>query len=219
MSDEAKLEKIKDNIQEEIDLMDVEAMIQNNVTQFTFKDGLYRIRPLQYAEKQKAYKLKVDTYTKLLRDENNLLEEDLKKLYLRRGIDIEAMSSEIMNLEFKKKRLEEGLGKLLKEKKGETQLETLKEEITSLKHRQLEISIKKTNLLQSSIESQVTVELYQYITFLVTEKQTEGKDLGEGVKDPDTWAPAWATYDDYLKSPDGLVNRASFTVSLMIGQI
>lgn len=206
---EDKIEKIAKDIQEQIDVSEVENIIQNNVNEFSHNDEEYRIRPITYSERQKIYKLKLDKYTELLRDEDNLLDDDLKKIYLKRGIDVDAMTAEIITLDGRKRKLKEDLGKALKNKTSEKELEILKREILDLEQSQVALSVKKTNLMQSSIESRVLVYIYQYLTFLITEKKVEDK-----------WVRAWNSYDDFVNSADEvLINRASFTASVLIGQI
>jgi hypothetical protein len=70
------------------------------------------------------------------------------------------------------------------------------------------LSIKKTNLLQASIESQSLLYTYQYLTFIVTQKLVN-----------EQWVKAWETFDEFLNSPDTLVNTASFNASIIIGQV
>lgn len=199
---------MKEQIEKEVELAQVEEIIKTNVAKFEYEGKNYRIRPLTFQEKQESYKKKLQKYDELLASPDNLLEDQLKKKYKLRDIDIDEMSRQITTLEMKKYDLEIKLAKMLKDKDKEESILQLKEEIVDIKSIQMDISMRKINLLQSSIESQVLTYVYEYITFRVTEIFHDEK-----------WVAAWNKYEDFLSAPDGLVNRASFNATLIIGNI
>lgn len=207
-----KLEAITDNIEKEIDVVKVEELIKNNIGKFDYEGVEYRTRNATFKEKQEAYKRKVEKYTELLQNPKNLLEEDLRKLYKERGINIDDLTAQINTLEANKANLQFKLGQSIKENQDDSILETLKEEIDNIDREQMQISMTKTNWLQTSIESQVLIYVYQYLTYAVTEKLV--KDGEE-----ERWVKAWDNYEDFLNSDDALVNKASFQASLIIGQV
>ena len=199
---------MKEEIEKEVELAQVEEIVKSNMAKFEYEGQAYRIRPLTFIEKQGVYKKKLDKFNELLKEPSNLLEEQLKKTYKQRDIDIDDMTRQITTLEMKKFDLELKLGKMLKENDKEENINQLRDEIVSIKSTQMDISMRKVNLLQSSIESQVLMQVYEHITFLVTEKLNG-----------DSWVRAWETFEDFLNAPEGLVNRASFNATLVVGNI
>lgn len=206
---EETAKKIKDEIQKSIDLNKVEDLVKKSEIEFEYKKVNYRVRQPTFKEKQEAYQQRIKKYTELLQNDEFMLEEDLKAQYKKRGIDIDKMTSEINQLETDKSNFKFKLGKLLKEKKGtEKDKQALTKEIEDITSRQQLISIKKTNLLQFSIESQSLIYVYSYITYLITEKKVEDK-----------WVKAFGSYEKFTNSLDELVNRASWYASLVMGQL
>ncbi len=209
MSSDEQINKIKDQIQKDVDINQVEEMVKKNITEFVHKDVTYRVVLPTFQQKQKAYELKVERYVELLQDPKYKLQNDLKEMYLKRGINIDELTDKINALEGKKGPLEVKLGQLLHEKAPETDLTPLREEIKSIKEEQYTLSMRKTDFLQYSIESQVLIQVYRYLTFASTQKK-----VGE------TWVSAWDTYEDFLGSNDeNLITLVSFYVSLMVGPV
>ncbi len=206
MSNEDMINQVKEQIQKEINMSQVEELIKNNINEFEYKQIKYRVGTPNFIDKQKAYEVKVEKFTELLQDKRYKLQEDLKKLWLDRGINIDELTDKINNLEGQKNNLELKLGELLKNSAPDTDLVPLRDEIKAIKTEQYLLSIKKTDYLQYSIESQVAIAVYRYLTFAVAQKQ-----------DGEKWVPAWANYQDFLNEEEALVNTFSFYVSLMIG--
>ncbi len=200
--------EVKEILSESINMNKVEELIKSNITEFEYKGETYKTRLPSFKEKQKAYDMKVIKFTELLADEKYKLEIDLKKMYKKRGIDIDMMTAEFNTLETKKENLENQLGPLLKEGKSPEDCKELGKAIDEIKGEQYSISIKKTNFLQYSVESQVLIYVYRYLTYVVTEKKVEDK-----------FVPAWSSYKDFENSSEELINKASFNASLLIGQI
>jgi hypothetical protein len=202
------LEKIKAEIGSQVDLNNIEELLKKNEIEFEFLGTKYRVIKATFQQKNEAYKKKLEKFTELLQDSKYMLEEDLKAIYKKRGIDIDAITQQMTTIETKRTDLLYKLGEALKNKASEDDLKTLKNEIIKLQEDQQMLSIKKTNLLQASIESQSLLYTYQYLTFIVTQKLVN-----------EQWVKAWETFDEFLNSPDTLVNTASFNASIIIGQV
>lgn len=199
---------VKESIKQSIDLTRIEEMLSHNNLEFTFENSRYRVRKLSYKEKQQAYEKQVEKVTELLSSSNYDMEEVLKEKYKKKGIDIAAMDKQILTLEQKKQQYQLKLGELLTKQAKESDLQTFRDEITKLSEEQLNLSIKKTNLLQYSIEQQALVYVYSYLTFLITEKYENDK-----------WIKAFETYDDFTNASEELINKASAHATLIIGRI
>lgn len=199
---------IKNSINKSIDLNKIEEMLSHNNLEFEFENIRYRIRKLTYKEKQLAYEKQVEKITELLSNSKYDMEEVLKEKYKKKGVDINAMDKQVMTLETKKHQYQLKLGELLTKKAKDSDLEVFKDEISKINEEQMGISIRKTNLLQYSIEQQALIHVYSYLTFLITEKYEN-----------DVWMKAFNTYDDFINSSEELINKASAYATLVIGKV
>jgi len=205
-----KEEEIKE-IKENIDLNYVENLLQNNEIEFEYKNQKYKVRKPTYKEKQEAYQKRIAKYNELLEatdDKGKPLyktEEELKKLYKKRGIDLDELDNKFTALEQQKKLYQEKLGKALKEKKSDNELQDYKKQIENIIEEQKTISAKKTLLLETCIENQAIVFFYNYLAYLVTEKLENEK-----------WVRAFKTYEEFLNNDEELINQLVFHISLVI---
>jgi hypothetical protein len=214
-----KLNEIKKMLDKSLNLDEVENLIKNNEIEFEYAEVRYKVKKPSFSQKQIIYKKRIEFYTKFLKDENYLLEKDLKAEYLKRNIDIDAMQTKIYNLQLQKESLYLKLGENIKNNASDPELQLLKNEIQKINSDIQIITIEKTNLLEMSIETQVLIQSYSYLTFLVTEKYIKGKDLGDGNKEPDPgWVKVWNNYEDFLASDEILINKSSFYTSLLVGR-
>lgn len=198
--------QIKEQVKREVDTNQVDELIKNNATEFEHKGVTYKVGLPSFSDKQKAYEVKVEKFTELLQDKRYKLQADLKKIWMERGIDIDAITAKINTLEGRKADLDLKLGALLKDKAPEEDCKALRDEIQAIKLEQYDLSIEKTDYLQYSIESQVLISVYRYLTYAVTKKK-----IGE------VWVKAWDSYQQFLEAEDELVNKVSFYVSLITG--
>jgi len=199
---------IKNNIAKSIDLTRIEDMLSNNNVEFESDNVRYRVRKLSYKEKQCAYEKQVEKVTELLSNDKYDMEEILKEKYKKKGIDIVEMDKQMLTLENKKHQYQLKLGELLTKQAKDSDLDVFKNEITKLNEEQISISIRKTNLLQYSIEQQALIYVYSYLTFLITEKYEN-----------DVWVKAFKTYDDFVNAEEELIHKASAHATLVIGRI
>ena len=206
--------KIKEDVEKSIDLSKIEEMISKNEIEFFNNGTKYRVRKTTYKEKQQAYQQQVEKTMELLDNDAYMMEDMLKDKYKKKGIDIDKMTQQMTGLEIKKTDYQLKLGKLLKEKAQEKDLQTYRNEIIKIQEEQLLISIKKTNLLQYSVEHQTLIYVYSYITYLILEKDEATDDEKE-----DKWVKAFKTYDEFANSEEKLINEASAKAALIVGRI
>lgn len=166
-----------------------EQNIQNNEIVFEHEGTEYRVRKSNYNEKQKANDFRMKKYVELLRNEDCLLEKDLRELYKKRGIDIGDMDKEILELSKQQQDLMLELGKAIKEDKNKTELEDYKNEIVNILSSIQGLNQEKQRLLEISLENRLLTEVYSYLIWLVSEKKVDGK-----------WVQVWDEYEDFMSS-------------------
>lgn len=210
MEDKVKemTEKVANAMNEDL----VERVLTDNKFQFEIDGVKYRVRKPTFSEKQLGFKKKISKFTELMRDKDEkgepkyLLEKDWIKQYKDRNIDIEDMDNQIFKLEKQKQSLDMILGKEIEKKSSEDDLKKVRDEIYNIQLEQTAISIQKTNLLQFSIEYQLNVYLYSFLTTQVSEKEVDGK-----------WVKVWNSYEEFENSSDEeLVNRVTLNATLLM---
>jgi len=199
-----EIQKIKTKVQKIIDFDRIEELLMNNKVEFDYDEVKYKVDRPSFKQKQEVNDKRMEKYTLLLQNEKFLLEEDLIKLYKKRGIDIEAMNKNYDEMEKQKSNLLFELGKAIKDKKPESVLQPYRDEISKLNTQQEEIAMRKAVLLDSSIESQINIYTYSYLAYLITEKSVNNK-----------WVRAWDNYDSFLNSEETLITTAVMHASLL----
>lgn len=200
------IKEITEIINKGVDLAMLEESLQNNVFEVEIDGTQYRVKKPGFSQKQAVYEAKMKKISVLIKEGELMFERDLRKSLKDRNVDIDQIEKDIIELEKKKKYTQELLGKALAEKRGDDELIALRDSIESMQTEQADLSIAKTQYLQMSIEHQVLIFSYSYLTTLVTEKLVD-----------DTWVKVWPTYDDFKKEEnESLVNKLSLYASLMI---
>ena len=161
------MEMLKDN--ENVAL--AETAIQNNQIEFTEGEIKYRVRKTTMQEKQEANKFRMKRYIELLKDPDTLLERDLKKLYKNKGIDIDDIEKQYIELDKQQKVLMLDLGKAIKENRPKPELEKYKEEIITVSNTMQGLTQEKQGLLEYSLENRILMEVYSYMIWMIAEKQ------------------------------------------------
>lgn len=200
------LEKIQKEINEAIDIYKIEDLLKNNEYVFELKGVTYKIRKPTFKEKEEAFQKKLEKYVELLKDDKYVLEEDLKKLYLKRGVDINDIQRKVDNKLRERDQFMLKLGKAIKDKAPDNELQTYKTQIEDMSREINTLTIEKTNLLGPSIENQCMIYFFVYLTYLITEK-----------KDGEKWIKVWKDFTEYQSSDVELVNKASFYASIIGG--
>jgi len=206
MTEETKAEAAMSKMKELLDMNDLENIIQSNEQTFDLDEVTYRLKKPTYKQRQEAYKKRIEKYTEFLKDKSYLLEEDLKKLYLERGLDTDEILKMIKNKGDRRNSIMLQLGEAIAHNAPDNELETLKEEIKLLNDEIQQLSIKRTVLFDTSLEQQVMIHTISYLTYLITEK-----------KEGENWVRAWNTYDEFENAPEKLINHTTYYVTLMSG--
>uniref|UniRef100_A0A6M3K6R6 Uncharacterized protein n=1 Tax=viral metagenome TaxID=1070528 RepID=A0A6M3K6R6_9ZZZZ len=195
-----------DKVNDLLNLNEIADLVKSNEKIFEVNNISYRIKKPSYKQRQEVYKKKMEKYIDFLKDEKYLLEKDLKILYSKRGIDIDKMNIELENKMRRRDEMMIKLGEAIKNKSGDNDLQILKREIESMNDEIQILAVEKSNLLDPSIEKQVSIFIYSYFTFVLAEK-----------KDGENWLKVWNTYEDYENGEQELINRFSFYTTMMIG--
>lgn len=201
---EVKIEQIKKDTEDIVQADFINEMIKNNYIEFEVNNVKYRANKPSFKDKQKANQEKTKKFIAMLKDSEAMLEVDLIKLYATRGISIAELDDEFAVLKKQKEDLSLKLGQALTEGKPKEELDVFKKEIDFIVGKQSDLMIKKSVLLDASLESQLMVFIYTYLGYLVTQKLENDK-----------WVTAWATYDDFLKEEESVVNKVVWYSSLL----
>jgi hypothetical protein len=205
------VQSTEEKLQEVLDTGFVEKALQSNIVEFEHKEINYRIRKPTFKEREETNKTRAEKQIKLLKEKDEqgiykyLSEEDLRKLYKDRGVDINELEGKIENLKLQQELTLKKLGKALADKASDKELNLLKEEIETIKSQLRKASIKMTDLFDCSIEQQVLIYTYSYLTYLILEK-----------KEGDKWIRAFKSYNEYLEADEKLVNQASVISSIIL---
>jgi len=203
VSSEAKT-KVETDLQEMLVAAAAEETIKTNEIEFEYDNQHYRIKKPTNRIRLKLNERRLEKYHELLKDSRYKFEDDLKKIYNEKGLNIDDLTREFNSLELRKKTIQQKIGDMLKTTAvSNPDLSSFSSEIEEIVRKEYEISVKKNSLLEFSIENQLTLFTYSYLTFLVTEKQ-EGE----------SWKPVWTSYEEYLDTEEGLINRAVFYMTL-----
>jgi len=205
-NNETTIKEVQDKLKDILNLNEMENLIKSNEIEFDYKDTKYRVKKPTFSQKQEAYKKRVEKFTELIQDPKYILESDLKITYLKRNVDIDAMTREMLELIQKRDKLMVELGGVIKDKGTESELKQYKEEIEKLNNQIQILNIKKSSYLEFSLENQVMIYTYSYMTYLLSEKLVEDK-----------WVKVWATYQDFENDKEGIVNKLSYYTTLIFG--
>ena len=121
-----EIKDLEKKVKDLLDINEIDELIKSNEQIFDYEEKTYRIRKPVLKQKQLVYSRKIEEYTKYIQDDRYLLENDLKKLYLKRNIDIEALNAEIQNKITRRNDLMLKLGKALKDKAPDNELQQFK---------------------------------------------------------------------------------------------
>ena len=197
-------EKAASDLQEMLVSSVTEEVVKTNEIEFVYDKTTFRVKKPTSRLRLLLNEKRLEKYNSLLTDKRYKFEEDLKKLYAEKGVSLDDLTREFNILESKKKSIQQKIGEMLKQETvSNPDLGSFTGEIEDIARQEYEISLKKNALLEFSIENQLALFTYSYLTFLVTEK-----------KENEMWIKAWDTYEIFLDTEEGLVNRAVFYMTL-----
>lgn len=216
---EQEIQDIQNKLKDILDLNEIEELIKSNEKIFDVDGVTYRVRKPSFKQKQEAYKRRVEKFSEFIKNDKYMLEKDLKEIYLKRGIDIDALTKEIELKMKKRDDLMLVLGGAIKEKESVANLEKYKNEIEEINTEIQILSIRKTGYLEFSIEYQIMIDTYSFLSFLIAEKLIKGKDLGEGKKEEDKYVKVWNTLEEFENDNENLLNKISYYTTMMGGTL
>lgn len=197
---------IPETIQKNLDFTAIEEAVKDNKNEFVYNSINYRVRKPSYKEKQQVYEAQARKFKELVESNAYMFEDNLKsELKKNKNVDLDAFGDKIETLEFEKKKLQLELGELLKNKGSEQDIITIKNRLLDVISEQQITSIRKSRYLEYSIENQLMLFSYDFLTFLVTEKQVEDK-----------WVKAFNNFDEFLNESDGLVSNLTTRTYLLL---
>jgi len=199
-----KVEKIKKESDELMQTDNVAELVKNNVLEFEYLNKKYRINKPTFEQKQQVNQERMKKFVIMLKDPTLVMEADLIKLYESRGISIKELDDKFNLLKKQREDYAMKLGKALEDKRPTEELEVFKKEIEKVIVDQSEIIMRKSILLDASLESQINVFVYTYLAYLIAE-----------IKVGEEWQKAWANYDDFLKEDEELVNKVVWYSTLI----
>ena len=210
MDEKTKLEKeeIKKEFRETMDKLektqDVERMIKDNRIHFKVKDVDYKVRKPNYNEQMEIEKFRRKKNLEFMADDTMLFRKQWVEIYKKKGIDIDKMGDTMRSLQNKINSIMLRLAKTQNDK----DVEKLKTEIVQLKDEQASINIEKTDLLSSSIEDVLNINVTSYYAYIVLER-----------KEGDNWVKAFKDYNEFTNSRDTeLLNKCLYNVNYLIYQ-
>jgi len=190
----------------------VEEVIKDNKSEFELDGVKYKIEKPNHKIKSEAYRMKTEKFLSLLGEKNKdgtfkyLLEDDLKKAYKERGIDIDKMGIKMTELEGKKNQFKFKIGKSLADKKNVSDIEIFKKEIEDINLEERKLSIKKAKLMEYAIEQQVLIFVYSYLIYLSAYKLNEKKK----------WVRVWNSFDEFENDQERIINNISFNATFIL---
>jgi hypothetical protein len=184
----------------------VEEILANNHYEFKYKDIDYKVIKPTFKDKQEVYRKKGSKLAELLKNKDILLESALIAQFKERGVDIEEFDTKIKILEQKKNSLKEKLGEALAKQSSESDLKIYREEIVDIITEQTNLSTQKFSYVQFSLENQLKMFAYTYMTISIIFK-----------KENDKWVRVWNTIEEFENCPDEeFINNISFYAGLIL---
>jgi len=204
------LAEVNERLKELDELHDVEEMIQHNTIEFQFDTKSYRVRKPDRRERQELREVKNKKKNQLLRDPENVTEEELVHLYLNRAqpVDIPKMRQEIRTLQHKIDQLAVRIidARRVGNVNGSEQLE---KEAEKIKYEQMSLQYRIGELLSTCVEEQLKNYIQEYLVYLLLEEKTS-----------DGWHRYFKSYDDFMNSSDEdedrLIYRATYYLSALL---
>jgi gas vesicle protein len=200
-----RIESIREltkQLKEMDELTNMENLIKDNVIKFKFEDINYKIRKPSPQEKRETNEKRMKKYVELLKDDKYMLKEQWIEVYKKKGINIREMDEKLIKLQNEYEKLYLQLAKVNNENKEE--IERLKNEIVNIKEQQTEISFRKSELLQYSLEDVLEEYVQTYLGFLLLEK-----------KDGDKYIRAFESYDNFMNQDEKLFVRVMNFLSVL----
>jgi hypothetical protein len=180
----------------------VENLIKDNMIRFKVNDCDYRLRLPTQADQEELNKYRMKEYAVLVKDKDYMFREEWEALYKTRGIDIKKMENQVKEIHQK---IKDFLLKLAQTQQPKD-IDLYKKEITELRDKQYDISIKRTDLLSYCIEDQLQIRTTTYLCYLVLDK-----------KETENWVRAFVNLEEFKNCPNPiLTNQALYFMNYLL---
>jgi hypothetical protein len=203
-STQTAIDEVKKKVSELLNLSEMEDLVKSNEKIFDIDGQSYRVRKPNFKEKQEVYRRRIEKFTELIKNPAYMLEKDLIATYRTRGIDMDKIDGDFQSKVARRDELMLKLGEAIKNQTPEFEWQIYRKEIEELNAEIQNISINKTSLLEFSVENQVLVTMFNYVTFLVTEKK-----IG------DSWVKVWNNYTEYENDSSNVPSRAAYYATMI----
>ncbi len=177
------------------DLTEMEELIKDNIIKFKFENVDYRIRKPSPQEKREANKKRMDKYVELLKDDKYMLKNQWIEVYKKKGVNIREIDEELIKLQNEHEKLLLTLAKV----ENKEEIDKLKKDIADIREKQTEVSYKKSELLEYSLENVLEEHVQTYLSYLSLEK-----------KKGDKYIKAFETYDNFMNQDEKLFARVMY---------
>ena len=195
--------ELTERLSELEELGEIEKLINNNCIEFEHNNIRFRVRRPNCGEKIELEKARNNKYVKMLQDDNYKTREELTQLYAKRGIDVLEFDRKMDTFQAEINNLKLSLAQVTDIK----EVDIIKNQIFSLMEKQAQVSIEKSNLLQYSLEDQLSLYLQTYLPYLLLEKEVE----------KDKWIKYFNTYEELEHSTDDkLIGKSHYYLTCLI---
>lgn len=216
MEEEVKTEEkinyaneLKKSLENVIDINQIEELVNRNYSDFDYKNVKYRVKKPTFEQKQTLSVVRIKKFNELLKNDIYMFEEELIKIYKKKGVDIKELDRQVEQIDKKRNDCLFKLGLAIKDKKSESELQKYRDEIKSLFSDQQSISVKRSDYMSTSLESQLNIFAYTYLAYLATEKEIVEENSEK------KWILAWSSYEQFTKEDESLINTCVYYVSLL----
>jgi hypothetical protein len=199
-------EKAKQALRDFVNLKKTETLIKDNKAYFTFKDREYRVNTPTQEQGSVIDEAREKKLAELLQNDDYMSEEHWKKIWKKKGFDIDAIDEEIEDLGLATEAL---LFKLATAQKEQV-IKQLSEQIEDNKEKVQDLIIKKTDKLQYSIEKRIRDFSANYTCYYMLQVKDEKGN----------WSRKFDSFEDYSKCQDTiLVNKAMEATLTLLYQV
>lgn len=206
MKDLIKKEEANKMVKEMNEIYEIDKLqeqIKDNNIKFEYNNKKYRVRLLNSKDKEDLYLFKTRKVTELLKDDNILPEKELRKLYLKKGIDINKIDKDIEHNMSLIRNNQMKLGELLSKNSSKDSLKIYKDKIEELKNDIYTLTIQKADLLEYSFEKVFENSIIKMIAYLSLEVENEG------------YIRAFNSFEEFISSDEHIVSKTiALTMSI-----
>ena len=185
---------------------EVEKLVKNNEIEFIHKDITYKVTRPTLNDKEKIRQQRLKKIIELKANPDILTRDQVVKAYNGTEDDIATLDQQMIQL---RQQMDELCVRGHKERDNEHAVANLEEKFKEMESRFYELSEKKTELLQGTLESELNLFCIDYLTFLVLYKIVDEK-----------YVRVFDKFEDYQKVNDcdteTLLGRASVYANYLI---